>query len=112
MKLTTIGLTPRIGTETEAEADLDTLLNGSAVAEFRCLLEERGIIVLREVNLDDRQQVPFAKTLGEVTQLGDDSIFKVTLDKEQNRAAEYLKAAFFWHFDGTVGEIPHRAVHA
>jgi hypothetical protein len=58
MQLTTIDLTPRIGTE--IKADLDTLLNGSTVAGFRCLLEERGIIPLREVNLDDRQQVAFA----------------------------------------------------
>ena len=95
MQLTTIDLTPRIGTE--IKADLETLLNGSAVAEFRCLLEERVIIALREVNLDDRQQVRFAKMLGEVKQLGDDSIFKATLDKKQNRAAEYLKTSLFWH---------------
>jgi alpha-ketoglutarate-dependent taurine dioxygenase len=81
MNLTTIDLTPRIGTE--IKADLETLLNGSAVAKFRCLLEERGIIALREVNLDDRQQVAFAKTLGELTQLGADSIIKVTLDKSR-----------------------------
>jgi hypothetical protein len=109
MKLTTIDLTPYIGIE--IKADLVTLLNGSVAAEFPCLLDERGVIALREVNLDDRQQVAFAKTLGEITRLGDDSIFKVTLDKKQNRAAEYPKAAFSWHSDGTTGEIPNRAVH-
>jgi hypothetical protein len=70
-------------------------LNGSAVAKFRCLFEERGFIALGGVILDDRQQVAFAKTLGEVTQLGAESIFKLTLDIKQNRAAEYPKAAFF-----------------
>lgn len=55
MKLTTIDLilTPRVGSE--INTDLATLLNTLAFAEFRCLLEERGIIALREVNLDDRQ---------------------------------------------------------
>jgi hypothetical protein len=50
MRLTTIDLTPVIATE--IRADLETLSNGSAVAEFRRLLEERGIIALREVRGD------------------------------------------------------------
>jgi hypothetical protein len=50
MRLTTIDLTPVIATE--IRADLETLLNGSAVAEFRRLLEECGIIALREVRGD------------------------------------------------------------
>jgi hypothetical protein len=50
MRLTTIDLAPRIATE--IKADLETLLNGSVVADFRRLLEERGIIALREVRGD------------------------------------------------------------
>src|SRR5579883_1284810 len=100
MKFTTIDLTPRIGSE--IRTDRETMLDGSAAAEFRRLLEQRGVIVFREANLDDRQQVAFARTLGEVTQLGENSIFKVTLDKSVNRSAEYLKGTFFWHIDGTT----------
>jgi Taurine catabolism dioxygenase TauD, TfdA family len=73
MKLTTIDLTPRIGTE--IKADLETLLSGSAAAEFREVPEERGVIVFREFHLDDRQQVAFAKTLGELDQVGRGKVF-------------------------------------
>ncbi len=107
MKFTTIDLTPRIGSE--IRTDRETMLDGSAAAEFRRLLEQRGVIVFREANLDDRQQVAFARTLGEVTQLGENSIFKVTLDKSVNRSAEYLKGTFFWHIDGTTDDVPNLA---
>jgi alpha-ketoglutarate-dependent taurine dioxygenase len=113
MKFPTIDLTPRIGTEIKAERE--TLWNGSAAAQFRDILEQRGVIVLREFNLDDRQQVAFAKTLGELDQMGREGIFKIALNREQNRRAgeylapEYLKGTFFWHIDGTTGDRPNRA---
>jgi alpha-ketoglutarate-dependent taurine dioxygenase len=113
MKFTSVDLTPRIGTE--IKAGLETLLNGSAAAQCRRLLEERGVIVFRELNPDDRQQVAFARTLGELDRVGKDGIFKIALNQEQNRgaseylAAEYLKGTFFWHIDGTTGDLPNRA---
>lgn len=113
MNVTTIDLTPRIGTE--INAGLETLLDGSAAAQCRRILEERGVIIFRELNLDDRQQVAFARTLGELHQLGKDGIFKIALNKEPNRgdgeylAAEYIKGTFFWHIDGTTGDLPNRA---
>jgi alpha-ketoglutarate-dependent taurine dioxygenase len=113
MNVTTVDLTPRIGTE--IKAGLETLLDGSAGAECRRILEERGVIVFRELNLDDRQQVAFARTLGELDRVGKDGIFKIALNKEQNRgageylAAEYMKGTFFWHIDGTTADLPNRA---
>ena len=106
MKFTTIDLTPRIGTE--IEAGVETLLSGSAAAEIRHVLEARGVIVFRELNLDDRQQVAFAGTLGKVGQTGKDGILKITREKEEEGRihSAYVIGTFFWHIDGTTVDIP------
>jgi len=107
MKLTTIDLTPRIGTE--IRADRNALLKGTHSAVIRDLLERRGVIIFREVGFDDEEQLAFSKTLGEVIPQGDKGIFKVTLDRNENKMAEYLKGAFFWHIDGSTDDVPTRA---
>jgi alpha-ketoglutarate-dependent taurine dioxygenase len=113
MKFTTIDLTPRIGTE--IKADLETLLNGSAAAQLREVLEQRGVIVLREVSLEGHQQVAFARTLGELDRVGKEGIFKIAFNRDPNHGAgeylppEYVKGTFVWHIDGTTAERPNRA---
>jgi alpha-ketoglutarate-dependent taurine dioxygenase len=107
MTLTTIDLTPRIGTE--IKADRATLLEGSEAKAIRRLLEERGVLAFRGVDFSDEEQVTFAKTLGEVLPQGQKGIFKVTLDPSIHDTAEYLKGAFFWHFDGAQDDIPSLA---
>lgn len=105
--LETIQLTPCIGTQ--IKADRDTLLSGREAAQIRRLLEERGVITFRELNLADEDQVAFAKTLGDVLPQGEKGIFKVTLDKKENDRADYLRGAFYWHIDGTTDDVPTRA---
>jgi alpha-ketoglutarate-dependent taurine dioxygenase len=107
MMLRAINLTPKIGTE--IKTDVATLLSGSAAAQIRGILEQRGIIVFRAINLKDEEQVAFARTLGELLPQGKDGIFKVTLDKNENAGAEYLKGAFYWHIDGATDNIPNLA---
>jgi alpha-ketoglutarate-dependent taurine dioxygenase len=106
-KLSTIDLTPMIGTE--IRADIDTLLSGVAAAEVRDLLERRGVLIFRGLGLDDRQQVAFSRTLGDLTGQGDEGIFKVTLDKNENPIADYVRGAFYWHIDGAMDDVPTRA---
>lgn len=107
MNFTTIDLTPRIGTE--IRSDGDTLLGGAAAAEIRRLLSERGILVFRKLSFDGRQQVTFAKTLGDVLPQGENYIMKISLDKNENAGAEYLKGSFYWHIDGATDDVPTRA---
>lgn len=107
MPLETIDLSPRIGTELRATAD--DLLSGEHAKQINEVLEQRGIVLFRKVNLDDRGQVAFARTLGGVIDLGEDNIYKVTLDKSVNRGADYLLGTVLWHIDGTTDEIPTRA---
>jgi alpha-ketoglutarate-dependent taurine dioxygenase len=105
--LETIDLSPLIGAELVADAG--ALLNGAHAAQIREVLDRRGLVLFREVHLDDRQQVAFARTLGDVLDVGEEHIFKVTLDKRVSATADYLLGTFLWHIDGTTDEIPTRA---
>jgi alpha-ketoglutarate-dependent taurine dioxygenase len=107
MRFKTIDLTPRIGTE--VQTDRETLLNGSKADEIRQILEHRGVITVRGINLSDDELLNFSKTLGEVIPQGDKGVYKVTLDKSENSRAYNLRGAFYWHIDGTTDDIPTRA---
>jgi alpha-ketoglutarate-dependent taurine dioxygenase len=109
MKLESIDLTPRVGTE--IQADVETLLSGSASAEVRHILEQRGVICFREIHLDDQGQVAFAMTMGSIVQHDGRGIFKITLDNKENPlSAAYIKGSFFWHIDDTLDDTPNFAV--
>jgi alpha-ketoglutarate-dependent taurine dioxygenase len=107
MMLETINLSPRVGTEIRADAT--DLLSGEHAPQIRDILGERGLVLFRQLNLDDRQQVAFAHTLGQVKDQGEDHIYKVTLDKTVTKTADYLLGTFHWHIDGTTDAIPSRA---
>jgi alpha-ketoglutarate-dependent taurine dioxygenase len=72
-------------------------------------LEANGVLVFRELFLDDAAQVAFSKRLGRVEVFGTGEhpeIFRVTLDPAKNRAATYLKGTFDWHIDGLTDDVP------
>jgi alpha-ketoglutarate-dependent taurine dioxygenase len=110
MTLTTIALKPCVGTE--IKADLDTLLSGAVSAEIRALLVQRGVLVMRGLDMSDGQQRAFTRTLGKlrlgtVRTEGEEGLLKVTHDKKENPAyAEFFPGTFFWHMDGTYDEVP------
>jgi alpha-ketoglutarate-dependent taurine dioxygenase len=108
MSLSQVNLTPRIGAE--IKADREALLSGEHSAELRDLLQLRGVLVFRGVDLDDAQQLAFSESLGEVVRRGDRSpIQKITLDPNVDLAAEYLKGSLFWHIDGATEGVPNFA---
>lgn len=107
MTFSTVDLTPRIGTE--IRSDQDTLLSGAHAAEMRRLLGERGVLIFRKLDFDGPRQVAFAKTLGDVLPQGENYIMKISLDKNENAGAEYLKGSFYWHIDGATDDVPTRA---
>eukprot|EP00456_Euglypha_rotunda_P084827 TRINITY_DN85324_c0_g1_i1.p5 TRINITY_DN85324_c0_g1~~TRINITY_DN85324_c0_g1_i1.p5 ORF type:complete len:128 (+),score=48.26 TRINITY_DN85324_c0_g1_i1:487-870(+) len=105
MTLNTKELTPRIGTE--IRADKATLLSGEHAGKIRELLEQRGVLVFPQVNFDDAEQVAFTKTLGNFApEMAGEIIYKVTLDTNENKLADYLKGSLYWHIDGTMNEVP------
>jgi alpha-ketoglutarate-dependent taurine dioxygenase len=62
--LDTVELTPEIGSEVRISTE--ALVAGTHADELRELLVERGVIVVRDANLDDDQQRAFVATIGEV----------------------------------------------
>lgn len=93
-------------TGAEIRADLDTLLSPAGAAEVRRKLIDRGVVVFKELNLTDAQQVRLASLIGSVREEGEQGIFKITLDKNLNASADYLKGSFLWHMDGTHDDVP------
>ncbi|MEJ6009338.1 TauD/TfdA family dioxygenase [Novosphingobium aquae] len=107
MAFETKDLTPRIGTEILATKE--QLLRGGLREQIRELLEQRGVLLFRELYLTDEEQFAFAQTLGEVIDQGIRGIYKITLDPALNDTADYLHATVHWHVDGAQDMVPTRA---
>jgi len=106
-----VPLTPRIGARVDVGRDvvLDPAFAG------RCLdaLERYGVLLFPQMNFNDEEQVIFSKNLGDVIPQGpkrsdgtQEVVFKITLDPQVNKSAEYLKATIDWHIDGLFEEGP------
>lgn len=104
MTFEAIALTDRIGTE--VRVDIANLLKPEVGKELRQLLVERGVLAFRQLNLTDEQQVALAGLMGTLREEGQKGIFKITLDKQANAHADYLKGSFLWHIDGTHDDVP------
>lgn len=108
MALQVINLTPRVGSE--ITTDVDTLLSGRESKSIRNVLEQRGVVFFRGLEIDDEQQVAIARTLGNlVDSEREGGIYKITLDKSVNEKADYLKGSLYWHFDGSLQPYPNLA---
>ena len=72
-------------------------------------LDTHGVLVFRDLHLDDAAQVAFSKRLGRVEVFGKGEhpeIFRVTLDPAKNPGGRYLRGTFDWHIDGCTDDIP------
>ena len=86
-------------------ADPELLLHADDELAAWCLdaLEANGVLVFKDLHVDDAAQVAFSRTLGDVVlfaHLDPPEIFRVTLDPAKNPAADYLRGTFDWHIDG------------
>lgn len=97
-------LTENVGSEVTAE--IADLLTPETASRLRDLLSERGVLLFRELNISDDDQVKLASLLGTVRAEGEQGIFKITLDNKSNMQAIYLKGSFNWHMDGTHDQVP------
>jgi alpha-ketoglutarate-dependent taurine dioxygenase len=105
MKFSTQDLTPRIGTE--VKTGLDTLLDGSIAKALRALLEQRGVLLFRGLDVSDEQQLQFARTLGTVREEHGLPITKITADPKKSPIfADYTQGTYFFHIDGTYTDMP------
>ncbi len=75
-------------------------------------LEEHGVLVLRELHIDDDTQIAFTKKLDDV---GKDEpaepprIYIVSLDPTKSATAAYTRGTFHWHIDGAQDDVPTKA---
>jgi alpha-ketoglutarate-dependent taurine dioxygenase len=110
MALPTIALEPRIASELAIDAA--GLTSGDYAAEIRALLVERGVLVVRDADLDDDGLRRLARSMGDlrlgaVKKEGDEGLLKVTMDKSQNpEYAQFFFGSQLWHMDGTYEERP------
>ncbi len=105
MALTTIDLSPSIGTQ--VIADRAALLDGSLAGELRALLEQRGVLLIRGADMTDEEQLQFARTLGTPRNEHGTDITKVSSDKTKSPIfAEYTEGTYYFHFDDTYMEYP------
>lgn len=106
MTFTASDVSERIGTRIETDAQ--TLPSGVHAAQLRDLLERRGVLIFPQISLSDQEQLAFSRTLGSLTDVGEDGIYKVTLDTRITPTAEYLLGTILWHIDGFSDDVPAR----
>jgi len=110
MTLSSVALTPRIGSELKIAKDV--LLSGNKSKEIRALLSQRGVIIVRDLHLSDDELRTFARTMGDlrlgtVKKEGDEGLMKVTMDTKENpEYARFFFGSQLWHMDGTYEEVP------
>jgi alpha-ketoglutarate-dependent taurine dioxygenase len=98
-------IAPAIGTE--IIADKAALLSGEHAGTIRDLLEARGVLVFPKLGFTDEEQIAFTETLGAfAAEHRGERLYKVSLDAEVNKQADYLKGSLYWHLDGTMNEVP------
>lgn len=95
---------PLIGSS--IKADPADLVAGTHADELRALLEERGVLVWRDLAITQDEQRTITETLGTVrADEGGDALQKVTIDESVSpEYAAYFANTLFWHLDGYHGQ--------
>ncbi len=104
-------LSATVGAEI-VDVDVDGMLHDDSFpAACMEALDANGVLLFREMHLDDATQVEFCKRLGEVVAVPSHPIPEITIIslEPENPIAEYLRGAFEWHIDGTMDDLPSKA---
>lgn len=91
--------------------DVDRLRNDNDLAAW-CLgaLEEYGVVLFRELNADDQEQVDFCRKLGPLNKFESsppyevEEVMEISFDPS-NPNAEFLKSNDYWHADGLLDDL-------
>jgi alpha-ketoglutarate-dependent taurine dioxygenase len=98
-------LKPRIGSR--IETDLESLVSGRYASEILSLIEARGVLLFRGLDICDEDQLAIASSLGPTGDEDVGVIYKVSQDKEQNPTHYlYNRGNFSWHIDRTDTDVP------
>ncbi|MEX5632859.1 TauD/TfdA dioxygenase family protein [Parafrankia sp. FMc2] len=114
MAVTVSAVSPDVGVEV-AGLTGPQLVAPAVAAECQALLEKHGVVIYREVHVDDADLVAFSRMLGTVVVApmggmdGLPEVSKITLDPAESVLAAYRRGTFFWHLDGANDELPQKA---
>ena len=98
-------LSPYVGAE--VESDLATLLSGDEGSTFQNLLLSKGVLLFRNVAVDDEQLLTFAKTLGVVRKERHSPVNRVHFTRSGEALQQaYMRNTFYWHVDSTYEDDP------
>ena len=97
-------LSEKIGAE--VRISVQDLLQPEVARQIRSLLVERGVLVFKQLNISDEDQVAFAGLLGTLREQGEKNIFKIGYDPKIHAQPDYVKGTFLWHMDGTEDDVP------
>jgi alpha-ketoglutarate-dependent taurine dioxygenase len=108
-------LRPNVGVEITGMSGPD-LVDRGAADECLAMLQRYGVVVYREVHIDDAALVAFSRLLGEIAVVptGEHEypeIQTITLDPSKTNAmlASYRQGNFHWHVDGLTQGIPQKS---
>jgi alpha-ketoglutarate-dependent taurine dioxygenase len=106
----------KLGAEITGVESNDLVKDDSILAAIMNALEDNGVLVFRDLDLEPEVQVAFCERIGELDYSEGHhdvpGIYRVTRDAAKNSSAEYLKGTFHWHIDGCTplhGEPPQKA---
>lgn len=115
MVATTRSITPTVGIEMSGVTARE-LLGPDGAESTRRALQWHGVVVYREINIDDDELLAFTRMLGIplVQSTGEHrhpEIQTITLDPAKTNAvlASYRQGNFHWHIDGATLAIPQKA---
>ncbi|ADP82417.1 TauD/TfdA dioxygenase family protein [Pseudofrankia inefficax] len=94
------------------DVDVDRMLHDDDLPTA-CLraLEENGVLLFRELNIDDEAQIAFGRKLGRLAQIPgyrSPEVMEISFDPA-NPNAQYFPSNDHWHFDGSMDDIPAKA---
>ncbi len=108
-------LTPHVGLEITGTTAAD-VVSGADMQELSRALDERGVIVYRNLDIGDEELVSLSRKLGEVVvpptrEHRLPEIATITLDpsKTAEALAYFRQGNFLWHIDGAYDPVPQKA---
>ena len=115
MVATQTSITPTVGLEIVGMTARE-LLEPGVVEDTRRALVRHGVVVYREIGVDDDDLLSFSRSMGTVLvqSTGEHrypEIQTITLDPAKTNAvlASYRQGNFHWHIDGATLEVPQKA---
>lgn len=110
--LTTKKLEATVGAEVLGVERGQLLRENDLPRSVMTALQENGVLIFRQLHVDDETQIAFSKKLDDVgrAQPADPpAIYTVSLDPAKSRNADYTLGTFHWHIDGAQDDVPTKA---